>query len=256
MTVRVLQAAIFLLLGFAMMVRAQQVAFKSLLRPPAAVTVTPSTQNPEKSDQANGCAKRGVGFADGVTLDEDKKPRKLEVALDEISATKLTLGSEITAIAKLQNMGTKSVQIPWSTDFRTTIYGQQTDERSWEFAEFQMSIRDKRNPDYYDRLVTTSQPLYASRFVPGSYLTLKPGEWITARISFRIAVQNPAFEELSVGTNTLAMEWFQTVRTRRVKDCGVMLGYFPYDDFYRSINRREVAEVKIENPIATPKPAT
>src|SRR5262249_54285415 len=226
MIVRVFQA-VFLALRCAMVVYAQQVASKNLLPSPAVDAATTSAQAPEESDHANGCSQMGVGFADGVTLDEDKKPRKLGVGLVEISTTKLTLGSEILATAKLQNLGAKSIQIPWSTDFRTTMDGQDPDDRLWEFAEFEMSIRDKQNPDYYDRLVTTSQPLYASRFVPGSYLTLKPGEWITARISFKIAVQRPTFEVLTTGTNTLAMEWFQTVRTRRVKDCGVTLGYFP-----------------------------
>lgn len=140
------------------------------------------------------------------------------------------MGSEIIATAKLQNLGSKPIQIPWSTDFRTTMEGQDPNNRSWEFGEFRMSLRDKQNSDYYDRFVTTSQPLYASKSVPGSYLTLKPGEWITARISFKIGVQNPKFEEVSVGTAALAMEWFQTVRTRVVKNCGVTLGYFPYDD--------------------------
>jgi len=245
MILRVFQT-VFLLLGFATMALAQQVASRDLLRSPAAAAATASAQTSEESDHANGCSNMGVGFADGVTLDEDKKPRKLGVGLVEISARKLTLGTEITATAKLQNIGVKSVQIPWSTDSRTIMDGQDPDHRSWEFAEFRMSVRDKQNPDYYDRLITTSQPLYASKVVAGSYLTLKPGEWITARISFRVAVQNPTFEKLSIGTNTLAMEWFQTVRTRSVKDCGVMHGYFPYDDFSRSVNRREVAQIQID----------
>lgn len=128
------------------------------------------------------------------------------------------------------------------------MVGQDPDSRSWEVAEFEMSIRDKTNPNYYDRLVTTSQPLYASRFVPDSFLTLERGKWITARISFRVEVQNPKFEELSIGTNILALEWLQTGRTRRVKDCGVMIGYYPYDDYEPSHSRSEVAEVQIETP--------
>jgi hypothetical protein len=254
MILRFLQTT-FLVLGFATMACAQQVASTDLLRSPAAATPATPAQTPEESDHPNGCSKMGVGFADGVTLDEDRKPRKLMVGLVEISTSKLTIGSEVIATAKLQNIGGKSLQIPWSTDFRTTMDGQDPDNRSWEVAEFRMSIRDKKNPHYYDRLVITSQPLYASKFVPGSYLTIEPGRWITARISFRIAVQRPAFEKLSVGTNTLAMEWFQTVRTRKVKDCGVTLGYFPYDDPFGSVNRSEVAQVQIEGPVATTRPA-
>jgi len=245
----------FLLIAFTITVHAQEIASKDLLRPPVAVMATAPAQAEEKPEYPKGCSKMGVGYADGVTLEEGKIPRKLTVELVKISSKKLTIGSEIIATAKLQNIGSKSVQIPWSTDFQTTMDGQDPDNRSWEFGEFRMSLRDKQNSDYYDRLVTTSQPLYASKFVPGSILTLKPGEWITAQISFRIQVQNPEFEEVDVGTSALAMEWFQTVRTRVVKDCGLTLGYFPYDDPFDSLNRKVVAEVQVERPNVTTTPA-
>jgi len=245
MMIRVFQTLLFTA-GFATAVHAQEVASKDLVRPPVAAIVSappPATQEP---DSASKCGKMGVGFADGMTLAKDKKPRKLKVGLVEIGSKKLPKESEITATGKLENAGGKSVQIPWSTDFQTTIDGQDPNERFWEFAEFEMSIRSKRNPKYYAHLVTTSQPLYASRFVPGSFLTLEPGQWITARISFKIAVRHPEFEELDIGTNTLAMEWFQTSRSRIVKDCGVTFGYFPYDSPFESLNRSEVAQVQIE----------
>jgi len=233
--------------------RAQQVASKDLLRPPVPITATVPAQAEEKPKYPNGCSKMGVGFADGVTLDKEKVPRKIRVKLVKISSGKLAIGSEIVATAKLQDIGSKSIQIPWSTDFRTTMDGQDPDNRSWEFGEFEMSLRDKQNSHYYDRLVTTSQPLYSSKFLPGSELTLKPGEWVTARISFRIEVQNPSFEEVNVGTAALAMEWFQTVRTRVVKDCGVTLGYFPYDSFYNHESRVVVRKVEIKPPAKTQK---
>lgn len=240
----------FLVFALTISLDAQQIASKHLLRQP--VSVTTPAQAEETPEYPNGCSKMGVGFADGVTLDQDKVPRKIRVELVKISKTKLAIGSEIVATAKLQNTGSKSIQIPWSTDFRTTMDGQNPDDRSWEFGEFQMSLRNKQNT-YYDRLVTTSQPMYSSQFVSGSSLTVKPGEWITARISFKIEVQNPKFEEVNVGTAALAMEWFQTVRTRVVKDCGVTLGYFPYDSFYNHENRVVVRKVEIRPPAKTQK---
>ena len=246
--------ALLFAVGFASPALAQEVASKDLVRPPLATTEpapSPATQEPDHADK---CSKMGVGFADGMTLAVDKKPRKLKIGLVEISSKILTKGSEITATVKLENAGEKSVQIPWSTDFQTTIEGQDLDKRFWEFAEFEISIRSKRNPKYYAHLVTTSQPLYGSRFVPGSFLTLEPGQWITARISFKIAVRHPEFEELDIGTNTLAMEWFQTSRSRTVKDCGVTLGYFSYDSPFESLNRKEVAQVEIESPESNARP--
>jgi hypothetical protein len=244
----------FLVMAVTVVVHAQQVASKDLLRPPVALAATTRAQVDEKPESPKGCSKMSGGIADGVTLGEDKKPRKISIDLVKISSTKFAIGSEIVAIAKLQNVGEKPVQIPWSTDFRTTMDGQDPDNRFWEFGQFQMSLRHTRNPNYYDRLVTTSQPLYGSKFVADSNLTLKPGEWITAQISFRIQVQNPKFEELNVRQADLAMEWFQTVRTRSVKDCGVTLGYYPYDDPFDSLNRKVVARVQIERPGVTTKP--
>lgn len=243
---------LFLLMVVAGVVYAQQVASKDLLIPPVAHAVA-APAGEEKPKYPKGCSKMDVGYADGVVLGEDNVPRKIVVDLVKISSTKLAIGSEIVATAKLQNAGEKPIQIPWSTDFQTTLEGQDPDNRSWEFGEFQISIRDTRNPDYYDHLVTTSQPLYASKFVAGSNLTLKPGEWITAQISFRIEVENPKFEVVNVGTAELAVEWFQTARTRSVKDCGVILEYFRYDDPFESLNRRVVAKVQIEPAIVTPK---
>ncbi len=195
----------FLVFALTISLDAQQIASKHLLRQP--VSVTTPAQAEETPEYPNGCSKMGVGFADGVTLDQDKVPRKIRVELVKISKTKLAIGSEIVATAKLQNTGSKSIQIPWSTDFRTTMDGQNPDDRSWEFGEFQMSLRNKQNT-YYDRLVTTSQP---------------------------------------------TMEWFQTVRTRVVKDCGVTLGYFPYDSFYNHENRVVVRKVEIRPPAKTQK---
>ena len=245
----------FVVLALTTVVHAQQVASKDLVRSPAAVMATIPAQTEQEPGHAKGCAEWGAGFVDSVTLNEDKRTRKLKVGLVKISITKLVIGTEIIATAKLQNIGSKSVQIPWSTDFSATMDSQDPDDRSWEFAEFRMSIRDKQNATYFDRLVTTSQPLYASEVIPGSYLTLKPGEWITARISFRVDVQRPEFEKLSVGTAGLAMQWFQTVRTRVVKNCGVTLGYFSHEDRFSSLNRRVVAQVQIEPPAATAKAA-
>jgi hypothetical protein len=223
---------------------AQQIASTNLLRP--CVADAALTEPVEKSEESNECATGGVGFADGVTLNKDKVPRKIRVELVQIDRTRVVMGSEIAATAKLQNMSNRPIQIPWSTDFQTTMKGQSPDERYWDFGEFRMSVRDKHNKHYFDRLVTTSRPLYASRIVPGSSLTVKPGEWITARISFKVKVQNQKFVELNVGEADLAMEWFQTSRSRVVKNCGVTLGYFPYDDPFDSLNRRVVARIQIK----------
>lgn len=191
----------------------------------------------------------GGGFVDGVTLTKDKKPRQIKVEMLGISDTKLILGTEIVATVKLQNAGHNPIQIPWSADFQTTLDGQEPNNRTWEFGQFQIALRNKDNR--YNNLMNTSQPLYGSTFVPGSMLTIKPGEWITAQISFRVTAEDPRYEKITEGPADLTVEWFQTVRTRVVKDCGVWLGYFPYDSFYQHVNRTVVREVEIKAPAKT-----
>jgi len=243
---------VFLALVVATSVHAQEIATKDLLRPPGVDSAPiPPEEHPKNP---NGCSKMSTGFADGVTLQKDKEQREIRVELVRISTKKLAISSEIIATAKLQNEGKNPIHIPWSTDFQTTLSGQNPDDRFWEFGEFRMSIRTDQNT-YYTRLVTTSQGLYSSELVPDSSLTLKPGEWITARISFRIKVQNPEFETLKAGKAGLGMEWFQTGRTRRVRDCGVTFGYFPYDDMAAPPNRRVVANVTVAAPQVPAKSA-
>lgn len=246
-TIRILQIVSLTLL-IATAAEAQQVASKDLLRP--STVVAPPTQKDEKPEHPNGCEKMGR-IVDGVTMAKDKLPRQIKLELVSISDTNLIMDSEMVATVKLQNAGSNPIQIPWSTDFRTTLDGQDPDNRTWEFGQFQIAIRNSKNQ--YEELMDTSQPLYGSNFVPGSMLEIKPGEWVTAQFSFRVAVEDPRYQKITEGPADLAVEWFQTVRRRVVKDCGVTLGYFPYDSFYNHENRVVVRKVKIELPANRPK---
>lgn len=228
---------------------AQQVASKDLLR--TATEIAAPSQKVDEPEHPKGCEKMDFGIMDGVTLASDKRPRQIKVELVSVSDTTLIAGSEIVATVKLQNAGHDPIQIPWSTDFQTTQDGQDPDHRTWEFGQFRIALRNQKNQ--YDRLMNTSKPLYGSTFVPGSMLTVKPGGWIIAQISFRVEVEDPRFEEIAEGPADLAVEWFQTVRTRSVKDCGVILGYYPYDGFYQHENRALVRKVDVRVPTKTEK---
>lgn len=238
---------IFLILLLPISVEAQQVASKDLLRS-SAVVAAPIQKN-KKPEYPNGCKEMSGGVVDGVTVTKDRTPRQIKLEMLSISDTDLILGTEIVATVKLQNADRNSIQIPWSTDFQTTLHGQNPNNRTWEFGQFQIALRNRNNG--YDNLMNTSQPLYGSTFVPGSMLTLKPGEWITAQMGFRVTVEDPRYEKITEGPADLTVEWFQTVRTHVVKDCGVWLGYFPYDSFYQHVNRVVVRQAEIKPPAKT-----
>jgi hypothetical protein len=234
---RVVQIILLMLL-MAISAEAQETASKDL-RHLSARAATPPDQAPENP---KGCKTMGVGYADGATL----LKRQIRLQLVTISDQNLILGNEIVATVKLQNGGDGSVEIPWSTDFRTTKDGQDASNRQWESGEFRIAVRYGKNQ--YCDLTNTSQLLYGSKFVPGSILTIRPGEWITAQISFRVQAEQPAYERIEEGPAELAVEWVQTARTYVVKDCGLTLGFFPYDGFYDHRNRVVVRRVEITPP--------
>ena len=192
-----------------------------------------------------------MGFADGVAVTDDHKPRKIEVEFVTVSDTRLTVGSVVEGTVRLRNLGDKPIELPWSTDFRTTQNGQDPKLRSWEVGMFQIQLKRAKNSDI--ELKSTSQVLFGSKLVSGTLLTVKPGEWITVQISFDIESAEGAFQEVSQGPFELSVEWSQTARTRQLNDCGVMLGYFSYGDYYEQNNPRIAVTVEIEPNDGTKK---
>jgi hypothetical protein len=220
---------------------AQQIASVDLAHPPAALA--DSDQNQQKDDFSGGCGRSVVGFADGVVVNDDHAPRKIEVEFISVSDTTLVVGSNVEGTIKLKNVGTKPIQIPWNTDFLTTQNGQDPTVRAWEVGIFRIELKSAKNSDA--ELKGTSQLLFGSKLVSGSMWTVKSGEWITAQISFKVEPQAGTHQQVTQGQFELLVEWSQTARTRRVKDCGVTLGYYSYGAYYQQSNPR--IAVKVEN---------
>jgi hypothetical protein len=162
-------------------------------------------------------------------LPEGGKLKKMKVELVSLRDEKLVIETESEAIVRLENIGNQPIKIPWSRNYPDND-GQEPDDRSWEAGLFKLKLTSKRGSEV--DLKNMSQVLLASETVTGSKLTLKPGEWISAQIKFRVEVQHPEYEKLEEGESKLLVEWFQTNRTYEVKDCGFTLGYYPYDRHY------------------------
>lgn len=229
---------------------AQQIASTDLAH--QAVTVVDPHQERNEDEFPTSCGKPGVGFADGVVLTDDRKPRKIEVELVTTSNTRLLIGTNVEATIRLKNVGAEPIQIPWSTDFHTTENGQDPKTRSWDVGWFQPKLKSTE-PNNNAELKSMSQNLFASKLVSGSSLTIRSGEWITAQISFKVEAQNPTFEQVKQGTAELSVEWSQTARTRRVAGCGVTLGYFTY--IYQQNNPSITVAVENEQSDTTKKTA-
>jgi hypothetical protein len=232
----------FLMLLAAVSSQAQQIASVDLAHPPVALADPHLIQ---QGDEFPGsCGKPGVGFADGVVVNDDHEPRKIEVEFITVSDTKFVIGRNVEGTIKLKNVGTKPIQIPWSTDFRTTQNGQDPNFRSWEIGMFRIELKSAKNSDA--ELKNTSQVLFSSKLVSGSTLTVRPGEWITAQISFKVEPQEGSYEHVTQGQFELSAAWSQTARTRGIEDCGLTPGYFSYGGFYLQSNPRIPVTVEDE----------
>ena len=240
----------FLALVLATSSHAQQIASTDLAH--SVVTIVGPHQEQNKDEFATNCGKSGVGFADGVVTDDDHKPRRIEVELVPVSDTRLVIGTNVEATIRLKNVGTEAIQIPWSTDFRTTQDGQDPKMRSWDVGWFQLELKSTETNNNAE-LKSTSQNLFASKLLSGSSLTIRSGEWITAQISSKVEAQNPTFEHVKEGSAELSVEWSQTARARRVEDCGVTLGYFTYT--YQQDNPSVIVKVENEQSDTTKKTA-
>ena len=205
------------------------------------------TKTVESDENPGGCEKdkMSVGFADGIILSDDKEPRPIRVAFTYLSSLNLKAGSEIEATVQLLNTGKKEIQIPWNTEWETTSFGQDMNDRTWQVGEFRVKLSGKQHNSELEGL---SKILYASTFVPGSSLILKPGQWISAQINFKVDVARPAYMEMDEGEAELSVEWFQTNRSRTEKDCSVMLGYYPFRGFYEQENPSVKVQIKRVKP--------
>jgi hypothetical protein len=239
----------FAVLVLAISNHAQQIASVDLAHPPVALADPHPMQ--QKDEFPESCGKPGVGFADGVAVTDDHEPRKIDVEFSSVSDTRLVIGRNVEGTIKLKNVGTRPIEIPWSTDFRTTQNGQDPNFRSWEIGMFRLQLKSAKNGDA--ELKNTSQVLFSAKLVSGSTLTVRPGEWITAQISFKVEPQEGSYEHLTQGQFELSAEWYQTARARRIKDCGLMLGYYSYGGYYQQSSRRIPVTVEDETHDTTKK---
>ena len=100
----------------------------------------------------------------------------------------------------------------------------------WEQAELGIVLLDNRK-NRTIALKTAEWPLYGSRFVTGSQLKIKPGEWITAFLDFKVEdlYHIVSVTEFPVGKMSLFVEWGQASRTWSREKCGWNKGWFDYD---------------------------
>jgi hypothetical protein len=208
----------------------QQIASADLSHPRVVASLSEKTG---QEKPAVGCRDMIGGVADGYVVAADQ-PNRIQVEILKIDDEHLMIGADVDGTIKLENTGSQPIRIPWSTDVATTAHSQELNHSSWETGGFRIKLKNKDSTSV--ELRSTSQILFASPSVSESTLTIRPGEWITVRISFRVEAQNPEYGQVQEGASELIVEWVQISRTREVKDCTVTFGYYNFDPSYRQTN--------------------
>jgi hypothetical protein len=215
--------------------KGQQVASVDLTR--ASVPTTP----PGKQAQPNGCEgllPRVIG--DGFVEPPDQEARKIVVEMVEVSNQAPSIGGVVQGEARVRNSGTHAIQIPWSADPSVRGKGQNarnsktgTAAVAWEEGSFNVYLQGS------GLLKNLSQPLFSSKSAPESQVTIAPGEWVTAKIAFKLELEYPMPERsIKDGDGRLTVEWEQTAISGTIYSNGCLVGsgFYRYSHYYEQQN--------------------
>jgi hypothetical protein len=181
---------------------------------------TQPTAEQNAAQLPSGCTQPMVGFGDGAVKPPRNQKRAILLEIVKLTNQPLEVGSEGRAEVRLKNVGDQTINIPWSTDSRVMQKAPNPDLLQWEQANLGIVLLDNKKRTI--ALKTAEWPLYGSKFVSGSRLKIKPGEWITAFLDFKVEdlYQFVSVTEFPVGKLSLSVEWGQASRTWRREKCG------------------------------------
>ncbi|MGB2591561.1 MAG: hypothetical protein WAJ96_12995 [Candidatus Acidiferrum sp.] len=207
----------------------------------------------DKEKLPDGCAQVLPGIiGDGVVEPPDHELRPILVEVVKVSKDNPTDGSEIEAEVRLQNSGTKSIKIPWSTDTGIIETGQGPFNYEWYGGYFEVLFR-AGNPNGV-LLISSDKELYGSDLAAGSMLTLEPGQWATAKINFKMVAKyfpsDGAFEGQKA---ELFVLWREVQRSVTVKDCRGRNFYYRFEKFYEEEDRGIMIQVAGKAPNSSDK---
>jgi hypothetical protein len=208
----------------------QQMGVVNLPLPQSTQPVAPS----KVAQLPPGCTQPTGVMANGAVKPPDNQRRTIAREIVKLSSQTLEVGSESRAEVRLTNVGDKPINIPWSTDSGVIQKAPNPDVLQWEQANLGIALLDNKNKTI--ALKTAEWPLYGSTFVAGSQLTIKPGEWITAFLDFKVEdlYHIVSFAEFPVGEARLFLEWEQASRTWSREKCGGSRFWFDYGgDYYK-----------------------
>jgi hypothetical protein len=218
----------------------QQVGVVDLTRPIGLLAAAEQSGN----QLAPGCTqeKRGI-FAHGARKLDGNQPRKMALQIIKLSSDTLEVGGDGRAEVRLKNTSEKPISIPWSTDSSVIRKTPNPDHLEWEEGSFQVAFRGE--PNHIIALTSTDWSLYGSQFVSGSQMTIKPGEWITAFLNFKVEDRYHivSLAKFPIGEAKLFLEWEQELRIWERENCDWNAWSFDYKGYYKQ--ERPTATVQV-----------
>ena len=208
---------------------------------------------PKSDELPEGCTQvsRGI-IADGVVT-ADGQPRRISLEIVKLSSDTFEFGGEGRAEIRLKNVGETPIQIPWSKDWGIMRKAPSPDHLEWEQGNFGIVLRDKQN--HTIALKSAERWLFGSRFVTDSQMTIKPGEWVTALLSFKLQdmYHRDGAAEFPIGDGKLFAEWQQARREWTLKECAWNSGYFEYDGYYKQDRPTTAIHIKRSGAVDSAK---
>jgi len=145
------------------------------------------------------------------------------------SGTTVKWGSKIESEIIMQNAGSATILLPWSTDPVTSKLVAGSSLNVYETGYFELELK-KNGLTIPLESESESGFLYGANWGPESTLRLEPGQWIVAKFNFRLAQR----QKLSVlfkrdlGKGTINVTWRQIRFTSNWITCNHQTGYHPY----------------------------
>lgn len=218
----------------------QQVGVVDLTRPIGVLAPAEQSANQVSS----GCAQEKIGIlSNGVMKPDDNQSRSISLEIIKLRNETLEVGGDGRAEVRLKNTSEKPISIPSSTDWSAIRKASDPDHLEWEEGSFQVVLRDKQNHDI--ALRSTDWSLYGSQLVSGSLLTVKPGEWITALLNFKVENRYRAgnLAEFPAGEAKLFLEWEQELRMRNRENCAWNRSTIDYKGYYKQEHPTVIVQV-------------
>jgi hypothetical protein len=203
----------------------QQVGVVDFTQSEAAATQT------EGDKLAPGCTQETVGtMANGAVVQDGGPPPRISLEIVKLSSDILEVGGEGRAEVRLKNVGETPIQIPWSKDSSVIRKAPNPDHLEWEQGTLGVVLRDRDNHTIALKSAGAEQWLFGSQFVTGSQMTMKPGEWITAFLGFKLedVYHTHSSVEFPTGEARLFLEWQQARREWSRENCAWNRAWFDY----------------------------